>query len=41
MRLDPIIRKHYRENPAKLAEWDFASRVQRDDKPKPPSNPQT
>lgn len=35
-RLDPVIRKHYRNNPAKLAEWDFASHVQRDDKPKSP-----
>ncbi len=33
--LDPIVRKHYRDNPAKLAAWNFASHVQRDDKPKP------
>lgn len=40
--VDPIIRKFYRDNPAKLAEWDFANHVQRDDKPKPPpSNPPT
>jgi hypothetical protein len=38
-RLDPIVRKLYRNNPAKLAAWDFASHVQRDDKPKPPSSP--
>ncbi|HMS42676.1 MAG TPA: hypothetical protein PKE69_20770 [Pyrinomonadaceae bacterium] len=36
--LDPIIRKFYRNNPAKLAEWDFASHVQRDEKPKSPNN---
>ena len=33
--LDPIIRKFYRDNPAKLAAWNFASHVQRDEKPKP------
>ena len=32
--LDPIIRRHYRGNPAKLAAWNFASHVQRDEKPK-------
>lgn len=34
--LDPIIRKLYRNNPAKLAAWKFASKIQRDDDPKPP-----
>lgn len=36
--LDPIVRKVYKNNPAKLAAWKFASRVQRDaeSKPKPP-----
>jgi len=34
--LDPIVRKLYRGNTAKLAAWDFASKIQRDDKPKPP-----
>ena len=38
-RLTPIVRMLYRHNPAKLAEWDFASHVQRDEKPKPPNNP--
>ena len=33
--LDPIIRRHYRNNTAKLAAWDFASKVQRDEQPKP------
>ena len=37
--LDPIVRKRYRDNPAKLAAWKFASHVQRDDKPKPPPTP--
>jgi len=32
--LDPIVRKRYRDNPAKLAAWNFASHVQRDDQPK-------
>lgn len=36
-RLDPIVRKFYRTKAAKLAEWDFASHIQRDDKPKPPT----
>lgn len=31
------VRKFYRTNAAKLAEWNFASHVQRDDKPKPPT----
>jgi hypothetical protein len=30
MALDPIIRRIYRNDPAKLAGWDFASHVQRD-----------
>lgn len=34
--LDPIVRKLYRNNPAKLAAWKFASKIQRDDDPKPP-----
>ena len=33
--LDPIVRKVYRNDPAKLAAWNFASHVQRDEKPKP------
>ncbi|CAN5391691.1 hypothetical protein BH10ACI1_BH10ACI1_32110 [soil metagenome] len=33
--LDPIVRKRYRQNPAKLAAWKFASHVERDEKPKP------
>jgi hypothetical protein len=43
--LDPIVRKRYRDNPAKLAAWIFASHVQRDAQPPqptpptPPSNP--
>jgi hypothetical protein len=32
--LDPIVRKRYRDNPAKLAAWLFASHVQRDPEPK-------
>ncbi|MCD9184819.1 MAG: hypothetical protein LUM44_00180 [Pyrinomonadaceae bacterium] len=32
--LDPIIRRHYRDNPAKLAAWEFASKIQRDEQPK-------
>lgn len=35
-RLNPIVRMFYRNNPAKLTEWNFASHVQRDEKPKPP-----
>lgn len=40
--LDPIVRKRYRNNPAKLAAWIFASRVQRDPQPSrnnSPNNP--
>lgn len=39
--LDPVIRRLYRDNPAKLAAWDFASRIQRDSaaKVKPPTTP--
>ena len=38
--LDPIVQKRYRDNPAKLAAWKFASHIQRDEKPKPkPTNP--
>lgn len=39
--VDPIVRKKYRDNPAKLAAWVFASKVQRDaqPKPKPGNNP--
>jgi hypothetical protein len=32
--LDPIVRKRYRDDPAKLAAWTFASHVQRDPQPK-------
>ncbi|MET0752830.1 MAG: hypothetical protein ABWZ66_05635 [Pyrinomonadaceae bacterium] len=35
--LDPIVRKRYRDEPAKLAAWDYASRVRRS--PQPPTNP--
>ena len=31
--LDPIVRKIYKNNPAKLAAWKFASHVRRDDEP--------
>ena len=35
-----IVRKRYRNDPAKLAAWIFASRVQRDAQPRPSgSNP--
>jgi hypothetical protein len=37
--LDPIVRKRYRDDPAKLAAWNFASHVQRDAAPNPPPNP--
>lgn len=33
--LAPVVRKLYRNNPKKLAAWDFASHIQRDEKPKP------
>jgi hypothetical protein len=33
--LDPIVRMIYRNDPANLAAWTFASHIQRDDKPKP------
>lgn len=44
--LDPIVRRRYRDDPAKLAAWLFASHVQRDAHPKPsgtipPANPTT
>lgn len=35
--IDPVVRKVYKTNPAKLAAWDYASRVWRDAQPpKPP-----
>lgn len=33
--IDPVIRHQYRDDPAKLAAWDYASRVRRDPEPKP------
>jgi hypothetical protein len=33
--VDPIVRKVYKNNPAKLAAWNFATHVQRDAEPKP------
>lgn len=33
--VDPIIRKRYQSDPAKLAAWKFATHVERDPKPKP------
>jgi hypothetical protein len=40
--LDPIVRNKYRNNPAKLAVWESASRVERAPrkKEKPPVTPQ-
>ncbi len=38
-RLNPIVQMLYRNNQTKLSEWNFATHVQRDDKPKPPSSP--
>jgi hypothetical protein len=41
--LDPIVRKRYRDNPAKLAAWNYASRVWREAQsktvPPAPDNP--
>jgi len=38
--IDPAVRKIYKNNPAKLAAWKFASHVQRDAQPpKPPTPP--
>lgn len=40
--LDPVVRKRYRDDPAKLAAWDYASRVWRQaEKPKTPPDPPT
>lgn len=39
--VDPVVRKIYKNNPAKLAAWNFASRVQRDAKPATPPNKPT
>lgn len=33
-RLNPIVQMLYRNNPIKLSEWNFASHLQRDEKPK-------
>lgn len=38
--VDPIVRKVYKNNTAKLAAWKFATHIRRDDEPKPPpTNP--
>lgn len=37
--VDPIVRKVYKNNPAKLAAWDFATHVQRDAQAKPKPTP--